>query len=150
MSMIRKEISVAMQVQSIVCYLLSFGLLFVALKMTDDLIGISRGIIENSQNDAERSAFFGVSVKRFGLFGLSFLSSIVGVWLSVKSKSPNITKKAALFVSAGLGCFLLIETAFTFIGYSSNDWTPYTSINWMRRHWHPINSLKYRDVEPDP
>lgn len=43
---------------------------------------------------------------------------------------------------------LSLEFAFQFVGRSHNTGYTLASRLWFERHWHPINSLGYRDAEP--
>jgi hypothetical protein len=80
--------------------------------------------------------------------------NIVAMWgLSRLRRGRGRTAGMAVFVvvDAVLVVLLVLELGMAlFFAQSDGFNLTMSSQNWFRRHWHPVNSLGYRDAEPRP
>src|ERR1700681_1365569 len=72
------------------------------------------------------------------------------VWTKT-SKVRSLLMKVSISVSTIIYLFLALEILF-YSSFAASDTFSFTLASqlWMERHWYPINSFGYRDVEHSP
>lgn len=83
---------------------------------------------------------------------ISLSISVLSFFIFVFFLNKTINKKAWVNIVFSLftilTIFIFFELAFTFKTNSTNVYTDLSNQIWMKRYFHPINNLGYRDIEP--
>lgn len=66
-----------------------------------------------------------------------------------KSAVSNVVKNFFLFFVSLVTILSFVEIVFMFVATSHGSGNAYSGKIWMQRYWNPINSLGYRDKEPE-
>ena len=66
-----------------------------------------------------------------------------------KSAVSNVVKNFFLFLVSLVTILSFVEIVFMFVATSHGSGNAYSGKIWMQRYWYPINSLGYRDKEPE-
>jgi lysophospholipase L1-like esterase len=81
---------------------------------------------------------------------LYFIFQLCYLMLQVsKSAVSNVVKNFFLFFVSLVTIISIIEIVFMFVATSHGSGNAYSGKIWMQRYWNPINSLGFRDKEPE-
>ena len=116
---------------------LAMAFLWATLRVTDDAIWQHAPL-----------GWIGLFPARLGLLTASTASLLVGCIVAVAQARAAWLRRLAVAAFTVLMTSELLEVVFMFVPRSHSVGYTLASNIWWERHWGPLNSLGYRDVEP--